>query len=441
MHSNKFITTIAPTAAGAILFLSFSSAVYAVSPAPDGGYPGNNTAEGTDALFNLNTAGAMNNTGIGASALYQCVNTSNNTAVGAFAIQTGQPDYDTAVGAFALNSDSFGSNTAVGYSALMQNTSGGDNTAIGDMALFSNTAGNNNTAIGFFALEMNNGENNTAIGYLALQNNSNGVQDTATGVNALASNTSGNDNTADGVDALNLNTTGFSNTAVGSGALSNCTTGNNNVAIGWLAGSGYATGSNNIHIGHEGVNTDTATIRIGTAGTHRKTYIAGIYGATASGGIPVYINNSGKLGTATSSARFKENIRQMGEASDVLLSLRPVTFRYKEELDPEKVPQFGLVAEEVEKVAPDLVVRDSDGKPYTVRYDAVNAMLLNELLKEHRKVEEQSKTIAELRSTIAQHAKGMEALAAQLKKQSAQIQRVSAELAASKPTAQLVDNR
>jgi hypothetical protein len=169
------------------------------------------------------------------------------------------------------------------------------------------------------------------------------------------------------------------------------------------------------------------------ANVSNSCYIGSIFGQTSSAGTAVFINNSGKLGTTTSSRRFKEEIKRMDTASEALFALQPVTFRYKKEIDPQSIPQFGLVAEEVEKVNPDLVVRDTDGKPYTVRYDQVNTMLLNEFLKVHRKVDEQEKTIAELKS-------GMTAVVATVKEQAAQIQKVSAQLDVSKPAPQVVNN-
>src|SRR6185503_4471601 len=181
-----------------------------------------------------------------------------------------------------------------------------------------------------------------------------------------------------GVLALSFNTTGYGNTASGSRALTGNTTGHGNTALGYLAGLNLTTGDNNIYVGNSGVFAESGTIHIGTQGTHTSTFIAGISGATAASGVAVYVNSSGQLGTLTSSARFKQDIRSMDNASDVLLALRPVTFRYRPEVDPHCLPQFGLVAEEVEKVDPDLVARDDQNEVYTVRYEAVNAMLLNE---------------------------------------------------------------
>jgi uncharacterized coiled-coil protein SlyX len=209
--------------------------------------------------------------------------------------------------------------------------------------------------------------------------------------------------------------------------------------LGILAGENLTTGDNNIDIGNNGVGTDSNTIRIGTVGTQTATYVAGIFG-TGVAGVTVLVDSSGHLGVLTSSERFKDEIKPMDTASEAILALRPVTFRYKHEIDPNGIPQFGLVAEEVEKVNPDLVARDAQGKVFTVRYEAVNAMLLNEFLKEHRTVEELKANGAKQEATIAQMKAGIEALTANLKKQEAQIQKVSAELEMSKPAPRTVDN-
>jgi len=217
--------------------------------------------------------------------------------------------------------------------------------------------------------------------------------------------------------------------------------------MGHLAGQNLTTGSNNIDIGNVGVATEANTIRIGTEGTQAATFMAGISGATVPSGVAVIIDSSGHLGTTKSSARFKEEIKPMENASEAILALKPVTFRYKHELDPDGIPQFGLIAEQVEKINPDLVARDEKGQVYTVRYDAVNAMLLNEFLKEHRKVQEQEATIAQLKSAAlkqeavnAEQRKEMEALTASLKVQASQIQKVSVQLELSKLAPQMVVN-
>ena len=323
----------------------------AVNPAPDGGYPGENTAEGTNALFNLTT-------GVG--------------------------------------------NTANGFEALFSNTNGSSNTADGAGALFSNTTASNNTANGFQALAFNRtGFGNTGIGWRALVANTTGFHNTAEGFSALSGNTTGNHNTADGDDALESNTTGNFNTTDGAHSLVSNTTGSGNTVLGFNAGNSITTANNVICVG----------TNVAGANVSNSCFIGNIFGATSTGGIAVFVNSSGQLGTATSARRFKEEIKPMDQASEALFALKPVTFHYKKEIDPAGTSQFGLVAEDVEKVEPDLVARDKQGKPYSVRYDQVNAMLLNEFLKEHRKVADQQKRI--------------DSLEAQLKEQKALIQKVS----------------
>ena len=271
-----------------------------------------------------------------------------------------------------------------------------NNTVLGDDALVNNTTGSVNTAVGTIALSMNTtGSRNTATGWQALYFNTIGSFNTANGGAALGSNTTGSSNTGIGTSTLLNNTAGNDNTAVGNSALFSNTTGNGNIALGDAAGTKNITGSNNIYIGNPGTHTDSNRIRIGTPGIHTKTLIAGISGATVPDGVGVIVGSNGQLGTIVSSERFKDEIKPMHKASEAILALKPVTFRYKHELDPDGIPQFGLVAEEVEKVNPDLVARDEQGKPYTVRYEAVNAMLLNEFLKEHKKVERQAKAVEE----------------------------------------------
>jgi len=253
--------------------------------------------------------------------------------------------------------------------------------------------------------------------------NTTGNQNTATGSGALTFNTTGNYSTATGQGSLYFNTTGVNNTANGQNALRKNTTGSFNIALGDNAGFNLTIGSNNIEIGNRGVAGEANTIRIGRVGTQTATFIAGISGATVTG-TAVVVNSSGQLGVAPSSQRFKQNIQTMGEASDILLALRPVTFEYRPDVDPKGISQFGLVAEDVEKVNPDLVTRDDQGKPYTVRYEAVNAMLLNEFIKEHHQVQD-------LNAIVAQQQKQIEALTAGL-------QKVSAEVELSKPAPRTV---
>jgi trimeric autotransporter adhesin len=364
-----------------------------LSPPPDGGYAGDNTAEGTDALFSLTTG--TDNTAIGFDALF-----SNTTG---------------------------DSNTATGSQALLSNTTGVRNTANGFVALTSNTTGERNTATGRAALVNNTtGNNNTADGHDALFSNGTGIRNTASGSFALFFNTTGNDDAALGYFALYNNTTGNSNTAEGFAALMNNTTGVGNIALGNFAGSNLTTGDNNIDVGNLGVAAEANTIRIGTEGTQTNAYLAGIYRTHIGRGLEVKVDDDGHLGTVGSSERFKDAIKPMDKASEAILALKPVTFRYKKEIDPEGTPQFGLVAEDVEMVNPDLVVRDKEGKPYSVRYDQVNAMLLNEFLKEHKKTEKLEATVASLIATV--------------KEQAAQIQKVSAQLEAGKPAPQVAEN-
>jgi len=314
--------------------------------------------------------------------------------------------------------------------ALIQNTQalnlppdGGypdGNTAEGQAALFSLTTGVANTAVGWLSLNtLDSGKFNTAIGAGTLIGNT-ANHNTATGAGALFNTFIGGNNTANGAFALFNNLQGGDNTAIGIGALSNNTTGSNNVALGSGAGASATTGSNNVYVG-AGMQ--------GVAGESDACYVKSIFGQTSATGIPVLINSNNKLGTTMSSKRFKKEIRPMDKASDSLLALKPVTFRYKEEIDPTGTTQFGLVAEQVEKVHPDLVVRDAERKPYSVRYDQVNAMLLNECLKAHSKMEEQEATIdhlkQELQATAAHQQKQIKALTAGLQKLSAELEQRS----------------
>jgi trimeric autotransporter adhesin len=416
----------------------------------------NNTANGFEALFS-NTTGSFN-TATGNGALVYTTTGSNNTANGRSALfhnTTG--GLNTANGSLALYSNTTGGpNTANGSQALYRNTTGNYNTANGVDALYSNTTGGSNTANGLFALFSNTtGGFNTANGADALSSNTTGPSNTATGYQALNSNTTGGNNTASGFQAL-LNNTGFANTANGSYALYSNTigqqntasgfealdsnvTGNNNTAIGTSAGSNLTTGSNNIDIGNFGVAAESDTIRIGSNGTQNRVFITGIVGATTVGStVPVLIDGNDQLGTMSSSRRFKKEIKPMDSTSEAILALKPVTFHYKS--DKTGTSQFGLIAEEVAEVNPDLIVRDKEGEVYTVRYDAVNAMLLNEFLKEHGRVQEQATTIAQLKSTVAQQQKGMEVLAATLNEQASQIQKVSDRLELSKPAPKMAGN-
>jgi uncharacterized coiled-coil protein SlyX len=369
----------------------------AVVPAPDGGYPGGNTAEGANALFSLTTG--TNNTAIGFGAL-------GSTTTG---------DFNTAEGSGALLFNTTGSqNTATGVNALVHNTTGSSNTADGVNTMFRNTTG----------------FENAATGVQALFNNTTGFHNTAAGFQALFSNTTGNHNTADGDNALVHTTAGILNTAIGAHALDQNVTGSSNVALGFQAGLNI-TGSGNVCIGEN---------ILGLAGDSNITRIRNIGSTAQANGVFVTVGAGGKLGFQVSSRRYKEDIKPMDKASEALFALKPVSFRYKQEIDPARSFDFGLIAEDVATVNPDLVARDEDGKIVTVRYQAVYAMLLNEFLKAHSKVQEQEAVIAQVKSnaakqeaTIARQQKQIEAL-------SAGLQRVSAQLEMSKTAPQVVNN-
>ena len=361
-----------------------SAKILAVVPAPDGGYPGNNTAEGTNALFSL-TSGI--------------------------------------------------DNTALGFEALFRNTTGDFNTAEGFGALFNNTSGTQNTATGVNALISNTtGSFNTANGVNTLFRNTTGFQNAATGVQALFSNTTGNHNTADGDNALVHDTIGIFNTAIGAHALDQNITGSSNVALGFQAGFNI-TGSGNVCVGEN---------IVGVAGESNVTRIRNVGSTAQSNGVFVTVGAGGKLGFQVSSRRYKDDIKPMDRASEALFALKPVSFRYKKEIDPARSPDFGLIAEDVVTVNPDLVARDEEGNIVTVRYQAVNAMLLNEFLKEHKKVEEQQASIAELKSTVAQQKNDFQAKVAHQQEQiealTAGLQKVSAQLEVSKTAPRVVNN-
>jgi len=352
--------------------VAFLQPAQAVAPPPDGGYPGFNTAEGTNALKNLTTG--IGNAAVGWYSLFSNTDGSFNTALGAGTLLLNVGDQSTEQGLY--------------------------NTAIGAVALLFNTTG--------FA--------NTATGFAALENNTTGFGNTATGYEALYNDQTGNFNTAFGVNALHDNTSG-ANTAVGSQALFQ-STGSDNTAIGYGAGYDLVTGNGNVYIGTDvgGQNSESNT-----------TYIRNVYDSITTAR-QVYVDANNKIGTLASTRRVKDDIESMASASETILALRPVTFRYKKEIDRYCTPQFGLVAEEVAEINPNLVTRDREGKPETVRYDAVNAMLLNEFLKEHeafveeqRRVQEQECRLQKQEMTIARQQEQIDALTAGLQKVSAQV--------------------
>ena len=364
-----------------IVCLELLPKAQSVVPPPSGGYPNFTTAAGDHALQALTL-------GVG------------NTAVGTFSLfSVTSGNFNTAVGAGALDLNTADSNTATGAAALLFNATGTENTANGTAALEFNETGNQNTADGAFALF----------------SNTLGGSNTATGGHALQNNTGGSGNTATGTQALQHNTIGSNNAAFGAGALVN-STGDFNTALGPNAGIFITTASNVICIG-----------QIGGANVSNSCFIGQVRGVTTANNnaIPVLIDTAGQLGTVSSSRRFKKEIKPMGHASEVILGLKPATFHYK--TDKTNRPEFGLIAEEVAEVNPNLVVRDENGEIYTVRYEAVNAMLLNEFLKEHRKVQE-------LETNDAEQQRDIRALVATVKEQAAQIQMVSAQLAAASPS-------
>jgi hypothetical protein len=336
------------------------------------------------------------------------------------AASTSSTYFDTGLGAFTLFTNTTGSsNTAVGAWALASNTTGAQNVGIGDNALGGNTTGTQNTALGSEALSNSTtGTGNTALGFYAMQQTSTGYYDTATGYGALSDNTTGVYNVAMGVDALFNNTTGSDNTAMGLGALQSLTTGSSNLALGFAAGSAYTGAeSSNVLLANYGVAGDSNVMRLGMDGAQTTTFIAGISGVASASGVPVYINSSGQLGTATSSLRFKEDVADMGSASDELLALRPVTFRYKAPYDDgQRVLQYGLIAEEVAAVDPNLVQFGDDGRPLSVRYHFVNAMLLGEVQKQHAVQTGLAALIARQAAELASQQAEIAALAARLAK-------------------------
>jgi len=421
--------------------------VQAVDPPPDGGYGGQNTAEGTDALFSLTTG--VWNVAVGFQALHSDTTGNQNTATGYKAL--------------FLNTTG-GKATAYGSQALYNNDTGNNNVATGFNTLFSNTSGNNNTGNGFRTLNFNNGDDNTATGFNALYNNRTGVQNTATGSQALLHNFAASNNTGTGFQALFNNTTselnvavgdsalasfngttatdgantalgsialtaetsGQENTAVGRRALESLTAGSHNTAVGWRAGDNVLTASGTVCIGSStaGAN-DNDTTYIRNVGTTLQPFSAGVVDF-----VTVRLSDN-RLGRNASSQRYKENIKAMDKASEAIYQLKPVTYRYKKAIDPNQNLDYGLVAEDVAKIDPKLAIRDGNGQIESVRYMAIYNMMLNELIKEHRKVEQ-------LQATVAQQQKGMEVLTAQFKEQVSQIQKVSAQLEVNKPTQKVV---
>lgn len=404
-----------------------------------------NTALGTDALYRVGQNGtgfpeSYENTAVGASAMTHTDLGYWNTAVGAFSLHLADPGSgNSALGAYALhsldgvnNNSAFGAysmyntttgarNSAVGQNSMYSNVSGNDNSAFGRRSMYFNSSGSanaafghsslysattasENSAFGFESMELTTtGTRNVAVGHRALEANTIADDNVAIGHNALlASDPAVGRNTAVGSDALSAETTGGANTAVGYSALLQISGGTSNVALGSGAGSALTTGSNNVYIKANGGSNESNKIRIGTS-INDETFIRGIHNNTATGGSTVLVNSSGELHTIVSSAKFKQEIRDMDEASRVLMDLRPVTFRYREETtDAADGQEFGLIAEEVAAVAPAMVVRDENGAPFSVRYHLLSPMLLNEVQRQERVIDEQRRMIDSLAARIEQ---------------------------------------
>lgn len=320
-----------------------------------------------------------------------------NTMFGTGALQNNtRGSDDSAFGFSALGDNTTGNgNTATGINALVSNIGGSGNTATGSTALYDNQ-GDGNTATGVGTLFFDaHGNYNTATGWEALFSNAGGSYNTASGWDALYSNTSGYDNIADGARAMYENDEGSKNTTVGIDAMVHNTTGSYNIALGYMAGSNLTTGQNDLDIGNVGVAAESNTIRIGTEGTQTATYIAGVSDAAVSGA-EVVVSSSGQLGVVASSARFKRNIESMGASSGALMKLRPVTFRYKN--DSKGTKQYGLIAEQVRQVYPELITYDAQGKIESVRYQELIPMLLNELQRQQSELQQQRSDLLELRA-------------------------------------------
>ena len=401
--------------------------VEAVVPPPDGGYPNFTTAEGQNALFSLTTGAA--NTAVGWFSLKSVTTGSFNTGVGAGTLVLNTGAENTAIGTAALLLNTASGNTAVGSRALLNNTTGGTlaniqgvdvgpNVAVGQQALESNTLASANTAVGYQALQnfitgpmaLEQIGLCTAVGFQALGNATGiGFANNAFGYHALMNNTDGGGNTAIGLQALVNNTIGNSNMAIGNNALSN-STGDNNISLGFNAGGGVTTANNVICIGALGANVDNSCF-IGNIYSNMQP----IVGTDPDS---VTITSNGRLGRGNvSSRRYKHDIKSMDKASEVLYALKPVSFRYNKEYDGTQTLAFGLIAEEVAEVYPDLVGRNPKGEPESVRYEQINAMLLNEFLKEYKTVQELKSTVLSQQSVIAQQRESFERRLAEQAKQ------------------------
>jgi trimeric autotransporter adhesin len=428
------LTRISRKLATAICFVVSGLSIHAragqtYNPTSSDGFA--NTAGGTGAQPASTSTSVNGNTGFGYSVLGKNQGDSN-TAVGASALANNNGGGgNTATGTSALGTNTSGTaNSATGWMALWGNTSGAYNVAIGAMALSSNNTGSDNTAVGTDALfENSTGPGNTAVGLSALQDNTTGAYNTANGYSALLSNSIGFLNLANGFQALFYNTTGDANTADGSLALESNTTGSNNVALGYAALQGSSTGSGNLALGFEagqnlgtgskdiyvgspgGSSSESGVIRIGSVSVQTSAFVAGISGVTVSG-VPVLVSSNGQLGVQTSSARFKQDIEPMGGRTEPLMRLKPVTFHYKQEPDGDL--QYGLIAEEVAQVFPELVVKDADGQVQTIRYQELTPMLLNEVQKQAQALQQKDAQIQALRQQEDAQQQQMDALTTRL---------------------------
>lgn len=392
MKIRKIIFTTALSA-----LLCFGLCPQMQSAPTDDAVPPTNTADGQNAGLSITTG--LYNSAFGFDAL----------------VLLSDQSFDTAVGAGALLLDTGGTNTAVGAGALFSNSVATDNNAFGTFALF------NNDSDGSGAANFNN-----AHGRNALVNNIDGDENDAFGDDSMFENTTGSQNTAMGDDSLDGNTTGSGNVAVGKEAGNSIIDGNDNVAIGHNAGIGIVHASNNIAIGVEEAGP--------FADFDNTCFIGSIFGEAVSDPgtqVAVFVDQFNVVGVFNSSRKYKHDIQPMDKTSETLYQLKPVTFKFNS--DWKGTTQYGLIAEEVAEVDPSLVVR-KNGETVTVRYEQINSMLLNEFLKEHKKVQD-------LETTVAQQQKGMEVLTAQLKEQSAQIQKVSAQMEVNKAAPQVVANK
>ncbi len=369
-----------------------------------------NVAIGASAL-EANTTGYLN-TAVGNSAMKSNLDGNRNTAVGLRALYGATSGFgNTAIGDRALSSTTTANySTAVGIGALRNHAGAGSNTAIGAGSLeYGVDAGAQNTGVGLVTLRYNEGSQNTAVGNAALYYNDTGDANSAIGASALLGNTTGGSNTGLGRTTLASNTTGSFNHAIGRSVLFNLDGGSYNIAIGHLsdpsppywacAGCNLTAGDHNILLANAGVNGDAGTIRIGNSTDHSKAFMAGIHNTGITGVHAVYVDANGQLGMDTSSARFKRNIQDMGGASRALLDLRPVTFERIETEDGST--QYGLIAEEVTEVRPELVLLDDQGRPLAVKYHLLAPMLLNEVQRQEEELAELRAVVVDLRRRLA----------------------------------------